>query len=189
MPYYRCPNCGLTLQSVARKFTAKVCLKCSVPLVGTDGIHVGERQPTAVTRCFPAEPRAARAGRAALEPLLWDLDPEEFHVAALLITELIANSVDHAATGKPSSVRLDVALTTALLRAEVRDDGPGFVPTPRTEDSPLDSHWGLHLLDQLADRWAVMATPETLVWFELDRPRARRGASREGPLGAGLLSD
>jgi anti-sigma regulatory factor (Ser/Thr protein kinase) len=189
MPYYRCPNCGLTLQSVARRFKTRVCLKCSVPLLRTDEIHVVQRRPTAVKRRFPAEPRAARAARRALEPLLWDLDPEEFQIAALLITELIANSVDHAATDKRGSVRLEVALTTALVRAEVRDDGPGFVPTPRTEDSPLDSHWGLHLLDQLADRWAVVATPETLVWFELDRPRARRGVSKEGPHRAGLLSD
>jgi len=125
MPYYRCPNCGLTLQSVARRFTAKVCLKCSVPLVRTDGIHVEERRPTAVTRSFPAEPRAAHAARRALEPLLWDLDAEESHIAALLITELVANSVDHAATGKSGSVRLEVAVTTALLRAEVRDDEIG----------------------------------------------------------------
>jgi anti-sigma regulatory factor (Ser/Thr protein kinase) len=179
MPFYRCPSCGLTLQSVARRFRARACLKCSVPLLRTDEIHVEEHRPAAVTRCFPAEPRAAHAARGALEALLWDLDPEEFEIAALLITELIANSVDHAGTGKRGSVRLDVALTTALVRAEVRDDGPGFVPTPRTEDSPLESHWGLHLMDQLADRWAVMASPESLVWFELDRPRARRGVRKK----------
>ncbi|HEX6460898.1 MAG TPA: ATP-binding protein, partial [Thermoleophilaceae bacterium] len=53
------------------------------------------------------------------------------------------------------------------LRVEVGDDGPGFVPAPRSADAPLDSHWGLHLVEELADRWGVVAEPETLVWFEL----------------------
>lgn len=169
MLYYRCPDCGLTLQSVAGRFTPRVCPKCSVPLSRTEDIDVAEGR--ALTRCFPAEPRAAHAARRALETLLSDLGPDEFKVAALLITELIANSVDHGGTGAPGVVRLDVALTAELIRAEVRDEGPGFVPTSRTADSPLDSHWGLHLVDRLADRWAVTAAPETMVWFELDRTR------------------
>jgi anti-sigma regulatory factor (Ser/Thr protein kinase) len=128
-----------------------------------------DRQPAAISRRFVAEPRTASAARRALEPLLWKLDPAQFQVAALLTTELIANSVEHSRTGAPSSVRLEVALTDEGLRVEVGDEGSGFVPAPRTLDAPLDSHWGLHLVEELADRWGVVAEPQTLVWFELDR--------------------
>ena len=41
----------------------------------------------------------------------------------------------------------------------------------RAGDAPLDSHWGLHLVEELADRWGVTTEPESTVWFELDRCR------------------
>jgi anti-sigma regulatory factor (Ser/Thr protein kinase) len=176
MPYYRCPECALTLQSAAGRFIARSCPRCSVPLVGTDQIARFERQPVAISRLFDAEPAAACAARQALEPLVWELDPAERQVAALLTTELIANSVEHAGTGTGASVRLDVSLTNSLLRVEVGDEGSGFVPSPRTPDAPLDSHWGLHLVEQMADRWGVASEPQTLVWFELDTSRVAQAA-------------
>ena len=69
-------------------------------------------------------------------------------------------------------MRLDVMLTASVVRVEVRDDGRGFVPAPRTRDSPLESHWGLHLIEELTDRWRVESDPHTVVWFELDRAPA-----------------
>jgi anti-sigma regulatory factor (Ser/Thr protein kinase) len=149
-----------------------------VRLEGTDRIYAPEREPAAISRRLAAEPRAASVARRALETLLWNLDPAEFQVAALLTTELVANSVEHSGPGTARSVCLDVALTDQHLRVEVGDDGPGFVPEPRGPDAPVDSHWGLHLVDQLADRWGVMVEPQTLVWFELDRfPSAQPAGS------------
>ena len=174
MPYYRCPECALTVQSVAGRFIPRACPHCSVPLVGTDQIYAPERSPVTLRRRFPARPRAAAAARRALETLLWGLDPAQLQVAALLTTELIANGVDHSRTGAGASVRLDATLTGQLLHVEVGDEGPGFVPAPRAPGAPLDSHWGLHLVEHLADRWGVAAEPQTLVWFELDRWRARQ---------------
>jgi anti-sigma regulatory factor (Ser/Thr protein kinase) len=168
MPYYRCPQCALTVQSVAGRFTARTCPRCSVPLKRTDRIYAPDRDPAAVSHRFVAEPEAAPAARRVLERLLWNLDPGEVQVAALLTTELIANSIEHG-TGTPGSVHLQVALTAGRLRVEVGDDGSGFVPAARSPDAPLDSHWGLHLVEALADRWGVVAEPRTVVWFELDR--------------------
>ncbi len=168
MPYYRCPECALTVQSVAGRFTARTCPRCSVPLNRTDRIYTPDRDPAAVSHRFAAEPQAAAAARRVLEQLLWNLDPGEVRVAALLTTELIANSVEHGA-GRPGCVHLQVALTAGRLRVEVGDEGSGFDPAPRGQDTPLDSHWGLHLVETLADRWGVVAEPQTVVWFELDR--------------------
>ena len=169
MPYYRCPACGLTVHSVGGRFTRNVCPNCSAPLASADRIQIEEHQPAAITRQFPPELRSAGAARRELETLQWNLDSAEFDIVALLVTELIANSVKHAGMQPGGSVRLDVALTEKVVRVEVRDDGPGFVPASRNGDSPLESHWGLHLMEELADRWKVETDPHTVVWFELDR--------------------
>jgi anti-sigma regulatory factor (Ser/Thr protein kinase) len=139
-------------------------------LEGSERVHTADCSPVAISRHFVAEPQAAPAARRVLKTLLWDLDPTQSYVAALLTTELIANGVEHAGAGADTSVQLDVALTDERLRVEVVDEGSGFVPAPRSPDTPLDSHWGLHLVEELADRWGVVPEPQTLVWFELDRP-------------------
>src|SRR5207302_6323472 len=97
----------------------------------------------AISRRFTADPRAAAEARRALEALLWTLDPADLQVAALLTTELIANSIEHSGTGTRGSVCLEVALTDDRVRVSVGDQGSGFVPTPRGPDTPLESHWGL----------------------------------------------
>ncbi len=178
MPYYSCPECALTVQSVAGRFTTKTCPRCSLPLKGSDQIYSPEPRPAAISRRFAAGPRAAGAGRRALETLPGRLDPAQLQVAALLTTELIANAVEHSGLGSCGSVRLEVAVTAELLRVEVGDEGPGFLPAPRAPDAPLDSHWGLHLVEELADRWGVVDEPETLVWFELDRCTSSGAAHR-----------
>jgi anti-sigma regulatory factor (Ser/Thr protein kinase) len=183
MPYYRCPSCGLTVHSVNGRFTANICPNCAAPLAGANQLHIEERHPAAITRRFAARRESAAAARRELDTLLWNLDDDERHVLALLVTELIANSVEHSATGPAGSVRLDIAVTDALVRVEVSDQGARFEPARRTADSPLDSHWGLHLVEELADRWQVADTPQTLVWFELDR------AAAAGPLVAPAVAE
>ncbi|HEY2602699.1 MAG TPA: ATP-binding protein [Thermoleophilaceae bacterium] len=157
---------------MAGRFTTRICPRCSIRLVGSEQRYLPNRGPAVIDRRFAAEREAAPQARRALETLLWRLDPTDFHVAALLTTELIANAVEHAGGATCGSVRLNVALTDDRVRVAVSDDGPGFVPAARTPQAPLDSHWGLHLVEQLADRWGVEAEPETTVWFELDRPLA-----------------
>src|SRR5947209_16309934 len=126
MSYYRCPDCGVTVYGAGPRFTRGVCPDCSVPLSGTDQIYPRERRPAAITRRFQAEPSAAAAGRRALETLLWDLEDAEFQVAALLMTELIANSVEHSGTAPHGIVRLDIELSASMLRLQVAHEGPGL---------------------------------------------------------------
>jgi anti-sigma regulatory factor (Ser/Thr protein kinase) len=174
MPYYHCPACGLTVHSVGGRFTRNLCPNCAAPLASEDRIQIEEHHAAAITRRFPPEDRSAAAARRELATLLWNLDSAEFDTVALLVTEMITNSVKHSGMRPGGSVRLDVALTESLVRVEVRDDGPGFVPASRDDESPLESHWGLHLMEELADRWHVDTDPHTVVWFELDRvPTAR----------------
>jgi anti-sigma regulatory factor (Ser/Thr protein kinase) len=167
MPYYRCPACRVTMHSVGGRFTANTCPNCSASLASPDRINIG--QPQAASCDLAAEPASAAAARRVLTGMLPDRGDAEFEIAELLTTELVANSVQHSGMGARDIVRLDVVVTDELIRIEVRDDGAGFVPAARMPDSPIDSHWGLHLIEQLATRWGVAAGPQTLVWVELER--------------------
>lgn len=170
MPYRQCPGCGVTAHSVAGYASASACPLCGTPLPGREkGFPSGRRD---IHRRLEREPVAAATARRELEALLGDLDQTEFEVAALLMTELIANSVKHAGARAGAHIGLDVAVMPERIRVEVRDGGPGFEPVPRAADERLDAHWGLHLVNQLSSRWEVAGgngTGETLVWFELDR--------------------
>ena len=99
-----------------------------------------------------------------------DLDDREWHLLALLTTELVTNSVVHSHMPAQGLVRLDVNVTDSVIRVEVRDRGVGFEPHPKQGDDPLAGHWGLQLVDELADRWNVHGA--TTVAFEVDRPQA-----------------
>ena len=118
---------------------------------------------------------APAAARRELEAFRAELEPLVFEDAALLATELVANSVRHAGPSAGDRVLFDLSVTAALVRVDVRDGGPGFVPVPRDPDDTSPYHWGLHIVDQIADRWAVIpanGSGETCVWFELDRGAA-----------------
>jgi hypothetical protein len=67
---------------------------------------------------------------------------------------------------------------------EVKDDGPGFEPY-RHRLGAEDTGWGLHILDQLVDRWGTTADTGG-VWVEMD-VRANRtshgyGSNAEDPV-------
>ena len=169
MPHYRCPACGVTTHSVGGRFRANACPNCSGTLEPSDRVFIDPERPHAIHCDLAAEPEAGGAARRVLASFLDDSDDAESEIAALLMTELINNSVEHSRAPERSIVRLDIAVTDDLIRVEVRDQGDGFVPFGRTSGSPVDSHWGLHLIDELATSWGVSVEPPTLAWFELDR--------------------
>ncbi len=118
---------------------------------------------------FPATALAPAQARAALVGLGEHLPEGCLSDAVLLISELVTNSVRHAASGPESRVLVRVTATTSRLRVEVYDWGPGFdaeeTPEPRAGG---DSGFGLHLVRALATRWGVDCGGTTRVWFELD---------------------
>lgn len=89
----------------------------------------------------------------------------------LLVSELVTNSVRHAAASR-RPVGLHVRIATATIRVEVRDGGGGFDPgTPRPrsgEEAAGYGGYGLFLVERMASRWGVERDDGTLVWFELD---------------------
>ncbi|WP_120051086.1 ATP-binding protein [Streptomyces griseorubiginosus] len=119
---------------------------------------------------FPADPGAVRAARAAVRERLrhWGLDVLA-DVAALLVSELVTNSLRHA-TG-PIGVRLvrpDAA--DGVLLVEVSDPLPD-PPRERVAELDDESGRGLQLVAHAAHRWGTRpgASGKT-VWFELSLP-------------------
>jgi serine/threonine-protein kinase RsbW len=119
---------------------------------------------------------AARKAREALAQLEDELEEHVLQDVHLLVTELVTNSVRHADAERDEPVRLEVEVTGERVFVAVEDGGNGFSPAPRSEHSPHDSGWGLHLVEQVSSRWGVNGETCTRVWLELERC----GSPREG---------
>jgi anti-sigma regulatory factor (Ser/Thr protein kinase) len=121
----------------------------------------------ALTVRLSGGPEAASRARRAVSELRGDLDAPLLESMRLLVTELVANSVRHAAGRE---VTLSALVTASSVWVEVSDAGPGFTPAERVRGQDEASGWGLFLVDRLASRWGVARKgSHTRVWFELKR--------------------
>jgi anti-sigma regulatory factor (Ser/Thr protein kinase) len=115
---------------------------------------------------FPKSPAASAAARQLIGRFAADLPESTLDDARLLVSELVANAVEHAADGGDVEVRADLA--DGRLRVEVMNSGPGFTYMPRRGEVRDERGWGLHFTSLVASRWGIDERP-TVVWFELDR--------------------
>jgi anti-sigma regulatory factor (Ser/Thr protein kinase) len=108
----------------------------------------------------------AAAGEARAHVLRYrdTLGEDGWQRARLLVSELATNAVRHGV----GRIELRVTRTPTGLRFTVGDEG-GRHPTPRTPGD--DGGFGLHLVDDLSDRWGH-GTEGTSVWFDVDIRRA-----------------
>lgn len=90
--------------------------------------------------------------RAALEPRFGDV--------ALVVSELVTNSVRHG--DGSSSISVEVEASPDHIRVEVVDQGPCF---PKSIDRK--GGMGLDIIDQIADRWGVDDHGGCRVWVEI----------------------
>lgn len=110
--------------------------------------------------------RAPWHARRAVEELGDALDPSVKPDVMLLVSELITNSVKYGGEG---DLRLQIEPRgPKQVRVEVVDQGVGFTPKARDRPVTTAGGWGLHLVEELADRWGVHEG-STHVWFEIDR--------------------
>jgi anti-sigma regulatory factor (Ser/Thr protein kinase) len=130
--------------------------------------------PSDVLLALVPDPRAARQARRALVEAHVPEDLE--HTVALLVTELIANSLRHAGLQDDDRIVLAARFVSNLVRVEVYDPGPGFDPEARHDVRG----YGLRMVDKLASRWGVETGDDgTRVWFEIDRRRRRFDRERD----------
>ena len=101
--------------------------------------------------------------------------------AALLVSEVVTNSVRHADLDPDDRIEVHMQGSPSMLRVDVTDPGSGFEPVGRRPR--LGEGWGVWLLDHLATRWGVERDGNTRVWFEI-RPAVsvEQRAGREGTI-------
>jgi anti-sigma regulatory factor (Ser/Thr protein kinase) len=143
------------------------------PAAGTRGRRFSNDD---VSIQLEAGPSAAAIARNALVPIERQMDEDLMADVRLLVSELVTNSVRHADMPPPGMVSLDVSVDASRIHVEVRDNGPGFEPSPRRDGQSKAGGWGLYLVERLADRWGVMRNTFTRVWFEIDLARRSRAA-------------
>lgn len=115
-----------------------------------------------------ATPQAVGLARNTVDRFRERLPEQTWEDARLLVSELVTNSVRHAAMAPWQQIELTLGLENGVFRAVVLDPGSGFTHAARSPDPARDGGWGLFLVDRVADRWGVAGDGEARVWFELD---------------------
>jgi anti-sigma regulatory factor (Ser/Thr protein kinase) len=113
--------------------------------------------------------KAAAAARNAVGGLAGHIPEDVLEDVRLLVSELVTNSVRHGGASDGRRVHVRLTIAGPVLRVEVRDPGPGFVPREPRGRLERASGWGLVLVDRIADRWGVERGPGAKVWFEIGR--------------------
>ena len=123
-----------------------------------------------VRRSLAPDLDAPAAARRALDGFGGPLEDDVIERSALVVTEVVTNSVTHAALTAAQPIDLSIQLLPACLRIEVTDEGSaGFDPVVTLPYPGQDSGRGFWMVDQLTDRWGVDFTRSTRVWCEFDR--------------------
>ena len=167
MPYRECVGCGMRLYSAARWSTFDRCPSCDAALRPPPRRGANNGLSPALQRRFSSEPAAPEAARRALEALGGRIGDTLLATGRLLVSELVTNSVRHVPEHE-SAIELRAWGAGGRLRVEVADEGPGITAVSSGPRQDSELHWGLYLVDSLADRWGTERDPETMVWFELD---------------------
>lgn len=124
--------------------------------------------PGTLEQELPKSLDAPALARDAVRRLEGQVPPELTENAALLISELVTNSVKYGGDGR---IQLEIEAAPDRLRAEIVDQGEGFEPLSRAKRKMKledEGGWGLHLVETLADDWGVHEG-STHVWFEIRR--------------------
>jgi anti-sigma regulatory factor (Ser/Thr protein kinase) len=110
-------------------------------------------------------PRARAAIRAWSVGL--ELPKGVGEILLLLVSELVANALEHSSAGADAPIDIAVDVEDNVLRASVANGGRGFEPCVR-QPIGYQRGYGLFLVDQTASRWGVREDGGTCVWFELE---------------------
>ncbi|MFE4971543.1 ATP-binding protein [Kitasatospora sp. NPDC056651] len=126
------------------------------------------RRPRTFVARLDSCPESAPLARYLLRAYLSGLPAGERYsdTAELLLCELFANAVQHSAAPDDCHIEIRFALVHDRLRLEVHDTCADR-PTLRTPTLDDEHGRGLHLVNQLAERWGCAPRPGgigKLVW-------------------------
>ena len=117
---------------------------------------------------LPDDPRSVPLARSLLTQLLGQWEMEDFvDLAALLITELVANAIRHV----PGTCAVELTRRGDALRIAVVDTGAGL-PDLQSPGLSAFRGRGLHIVNALATEWGIDHLEDgcKAVWAELANP-------------------
>ena len=118
---------------------------------------------------LPSDSTAPSIARNRVAELASTVSDEDLDNVRLLVSELVTNAVKHAGLGPGETVGLDVRARPRSVEVMLRyPEHRGCEPRVPLEPGEA-SHWGLFIVDRIADRWSVVLTQGVMeAWFELD---------------------
>jgi anti-sigma regulatory factor (Ser/Thr protein kinase) len=123
----------------------------------------------------------ARARRYLLTRLDAGVSTSRAADAALIVSELVTNSVLHAEVGADRAILLELTALGDRLRIAVIDPGSHLEPRILPANPDVPGGFGLRLVHHMSSAWGVIreAAGPTRVWCELplDRVRAVTGTA------------
>jgi anti-sigma regulatory factor (Ser/Thr protein kinase) len=132
-------------------------------------VRVGEVQMTSLRVPFdPASVSGVRSTLTADLAAQGGVTPEQQDAAALIVSELLTNSIQHAQPLGEEDLQVTWEVEDEGLRISVTDGGGTGLPTQKTASSVALGGRGLQIVDALAQHWWVetndaMATVHALV--------------------------
>ncbi len=141
-----------------------------------------DRQPSISLRLHGASGAPFRARRSVLSGLGGQLAQRRAADLALIVSELVTNSVLHANVGPDQTLTVECTALPDRLRITVTDPGSCLEPHVRQPDHEASGGYGLATVETLCSAWGVVrnSVGATSVWCDLpldtspetfDRPR------------------
>jgi anti-sigma regulatory factor (Ser/Thr protein kinase) len=126
-------------------------------------------QPSISIRIHGGTGAPLRARRSVLSRIGGQLTETAAADAALIVSELVTNSVLHANVGPHQTLTVECATLPDRLRITVTDPGSRLEPHLRPSDRDADGGYGLAIVAALSLAWGVVRDTEgtTSVWCEL----------------------
>ncbi|MBX6370645.1 MAG: ATP-binding protein [Acidothermus sp.] len=108
---------------------------------------------------------SVRMVRALLRRELAHLPPEVCDDAALVVTELLCNALEHGGRLEDGTLEVRWDVLPEGVKIAVVDGGGSSVPTVRESSLTATVGRGLSIVSRLVSRWGVERHPgQTLVW-------------------------
>jgi anti-sigma regulatory factor (Ser/Thr protein kinase) len=133
-------------------------------------------------------PGGTDAPRLARQSILSQLDGLATRArasdAALLVSEMVTNSVLHAHTGADQSLTVELKTLDDRVRITVIDSGSELEPRMLPANPATAGGFGLLLVNELSAAWGVLrgAGGTTRVWCDLLLDQGKPGLPPPGPV-------
>jgi anti-sigma regulatory factor (Ser/Thr protein kinase) len=121
--------------------------------------------PLEIREEVPNGPEAAAKARRLLDRFESRIPEDKLIDVRIVLSEIVSNSYKHADNPPGAPIEVTVRSSQDRLRLEILDRSI-FDPTPETTKELRAAKWGLHMVDQLADKWGRIT--EGGIWAEFD---------------------